>query len=84
MNKAELHPFANESESLQIGELTIENRTDRVSIYGSLDLTLDKPGLEQARRLKTILDSIMTELEKAELPDKVAVIEPDTVRNPFA
>jgi len=84
MKKTELHPFANESESLQIGELTVENRTDRVSIYGSLDLTLDRPGLEHARRLKAILDLTVAEMEKAVLPDKITLTAPETVKNPFA
>jgi len=84
MNKTEIHPFANESESIQYGDLTIENRTDRVSIYGSIDLTLDKPGLDHARRLKAILDLTVTAMEKVDLPDSIAVIEPETVKNPFA
>jgi hypothetical protein len=84
MKKSELHPFANESESIQLGDLTIENRTDRVSIYGSIDLTRDKPGLDHARRLKVILDLTLAEMEKVDLPDSIAVIEPETVKNPFA
>jgi hypothetical protein len=84
MKEPEIHPFANESESLQIGDLTIENRTDRVSIYGSIDLTLDKPGLDLARRLKAILDLTLAELGKADLPDQIAVKKPETVKNPFA
>src|SRR4051794_37946089 len=51
-----ISPFANESESLGIGDLTIENRTDRISIYGNIDLTRDKSGLEHARMLKAVLD----------------------------
>jgi hypothetical protein len=81
-----IKPFANESESLGIGDLTIENRTDRVSVYGSLDLTRDKKGLEHARALRALLDSVVgaLEAEKA-LPDKVAPPEaPETVKNPFA
>ena len=83
MKKTELHPFANESESLQIGDLTVENRTDRISIYGSLDLTLDKPGLKLARRLQAILGLAVAEMEKVDLPDKIALLEPETVKNPF-
>lgn len=83
--KAEISPYANESESVQIGELTVENRTDRISIYGSLDLTLDQVGLERARRLKAILDLTVTELEKGPLPKQVPSRgEPETVENPFA
>lgn len=81
-----IKPFANESESLGIGDLTIKNRTDRVSVYGSLDLTRDNKGLEHARALRALLDKVVgtLEAEKA-LPDTVAPPEPpETVKNPFA
>ena len=78
-------PFANASESLDIGGLTVENRTDRVTLYGSLDLTRDKQGLAHARKLKALLDEVVQALEAAEdLPDRVAAPEaPETVKNPF-
>ena len=84
MNKT-ISPFANESESLGIGDLTIENRTDRVSIYGSIDLTRDKAGLEHARMLKALLDKVVQVLESEKnLPDKIAPPDaPDEVANPF-
>lgn len=78
-------PFANEAESMQIGGLTLENRTDRIAVYGDLDLTRDKDGLRNARALKAMLDRIVTTLEgdKA-LPDKVAPPKkPGQVKNPF-
>jgi hypothetical protein len=84
MKKNEIHPFANETECLQFGGMTVENRVDRVSIYGSLDLTLDKAGLEKARQLKAIMDLTLAELERIDLPDKIFVVEPETVENPFA
>ena len=84
MNKT-ISPFANESESLGIGDLTIENRTDRIAIYGSIDLTRDKVGLERARMLKAVLDKVIQALEgEKNLLDKIA--SPDTpheVANPF-
>jgi hypothetical protein len=83
MKHPEINPFSNESESLQLGDLTIENRVDRVSIYGSIDLTLDKAGLELAKQLKSILDLTVAKLEKSDLPESVAMIESDTVKNPF-
>jgi hypothetical protein len=83
MVKKIINPFKNESESLQIGDLTVENRTDRVSIYGSIDLTLDKEGLTYARQLKEILDLTLAELEKADLPEKISLTPADTVDNPF-
>ncbi len=78
-------PFANESESLGLGDLTIENRTDRVSVYGSIDLTRDQAGLAHARTLKTLLDKVVQTLEaEQDLPDKVAPPEmPEVVKNPF-
>ncbi|MEI6208395.1 MAG: hypothetical protein WCP20_16580 [Desulfuromonadales bacterium] len=63
--------------------MTIENRVDRVSIFGNIDITLDKEGLKAARELKTILDITLTEIEKTDLPDKIAVIKPEIVENPF-
>ncbi|WP_298440361.1 hypothetical protein [Geobacter sp.] len=77
-------PFKNESECLQINGLTIENRLDRVSLYGSLDITRDKEGLEKAAKLKEIVDSVVAAMTGEELPDKAEVEQPDTVKNPFA
>ena len=80
-----ISPFANEAESLGVGDLTIENRADRVSIYGSIDLTRDKAGLEHARILKAVLDNLVQALEtEKNLPDKIAPPDlPDEVANPF-
>jgi hypothetical protein len=83
MSKKNISPFKNESECLQIGSLTVENRVDRVSIFGSIDITRDKLGLAAARELKSILDLILTELESAELPDKLTQKPAKTVKNPF-
>ncbi len=44
-----LKPFADDAASLSIGKLTIENGTDELSLYGSLDITRDQHGLAQAR-----------------------------------
>lgn len=78
-----ISPFRNESECLQIGGLTIENRLDRISIFGSLDITKDKDGLKSAKALKAVLDLTLAELESAELPDKITLEEADIVKNPF-
>jgi hypothetical protein len=83
--KKTISPFANESESLGIGDLTIENRMDRISIYGTIDLTRDKTGLEHARMLKAVLDKVVQVLESEKnLPDKIAPPDmADEVPNPF-
>jgi hypothetical protein len=83
--KKTIVPFENESESLGIGDLTVENRTDRISIYGSIDLTRDKAGLEHAQMLKAVLDKVVQVLEsERDLPDKIAPPDtPEEVANPF-
>lgn len=80
-----IKPFQNESQVLSVGDLEIENRTDRVSIHGNVDLTLDKSGLEKARALKAVVDKIVQTLEsEKDLPDTVAAPkEPQEVKNPF-
>ncbi|AIY42934.1 hypothetical protein LT85_3776 [Collimonas arenae] len=76
-------PFADESAALVIGNLNIENRLDRVSLFGDLDLTLDKPGLEKAKALQVLINSVVEELESKTLPDKVATAPVVKVSNPF-
>ena len=78
-----IRPFENEVESLQIDELTIENRLDRISIYGNIDLTRDKIGLERARQLQRLLTDALNVLEGEELPDAIATKPSSQVPNPF-
>lgn len=78
-----IKPFENESETIAIDELTIENRLDRVAMYGSLDITKDKAGLEKARQLKSLIDGIVETLAAADLPDAITLDKSDTVINPF-
>jgi len=81
-----INAFENEEESLQIAGLTVENRTDRVALYGHLHLTRDKGGLAHARVLKAILDAVVQALEnQADLPDQTALRnKPRPAKNPFA
>ena len=80
-----IHPFQNEAESVSFGSFTIENRTDRVTIYGNLDITRDKAGLADARALKEIMELIVQTLEaEGQLPDKIAPPKATkTIKNPF-
>lgn len=79
-----MSPYGNETESLEIGELTLENRLDQVTIYGSLDLTKDQAGLAQARQLKVIIDAVVTALEaEKSLPARLPPKPTETVKNPF-
>ena len=81
-----LTPFADDAALVAIGKLTVENGTDRVSLYGSLDLTRDKHGLAQALVLKTLVDQVVQHLQGVEdLPDAVAGAGPArSVPNPFS
>ncbi|KAB0325265.1 hypothetical protein LSO07_16585 [Janthinobacterium sp. PLB04] len=76
-------PYANESDVLDIGNLTIENRIDRISISGDIDLTLDKPGLALAKQLQKLLGDVVAQLEKQDLPDQLPPPEVTSVANPF-
>ena len=79
-----LKPFENESDSIAIDELTIENRVDQLEIYGSLSVTRDKLGLERALKLKAVVDAAVKALQDdAALPDRIAFRPTDSVDNPF-
>ena len=80
--------FENESETQSVSDLTLENRLDRITMHGNVDLTLDKQGLEHAKALKEILDKIvalMTAKDKhGDLPDKITITQAEEVNNPFS
>jgi hypothetical protein len=81
-----LDPFADEATALQLGDLKIENRLDRLALYGSLDLTKDKAGLRLARELHAVLGAVVAALERegGGLPEAVeAPRVDDRVKNPF-
>jgi hypothetical protein len=76
-------PYANEADVLQVGNLTIENRLDRITIAGDLDLTADKQGLAAARLLHVLLGDVLAHLEGQALPDSLPAPAVKTVANPF-
>jgi hypothetical protein len=81
-----MRPYQNEADAVEIGDLKIENRLDRVAVYGRIDLTRDKAGLENARALKQLLDGVVRTLEDdPALPEHIAPPKaPVMKRNPFA
>ena len=81
--KAHFVPFANEADVLHVGNLTIENRLDRITVHGDLDLTADAPGLASARALHALLGAIVGSLEARELPASLPPPPVSTVANPF-
>lgn len=76
-------PFANEADVLQVGNLTIENRIDRITLNGDVDLTLDKAGLAKAKQLHQLLSDVVAKMEAAELPGSLPAPDVKTVANPF-
>jgi hypothetical protein len=65
-------PFADESAVREIGGLTIENRVDRVSLFGSVDITLDKAGDARLRELEALVAGLRAAFDRqAVLPDRL-------------
>ena len=79
-----MKPYANESDVLQIGGLQVENRLDRITISGDIDLTRDAAGLADARALQSLLASVVAALEAAkDLPQRLPPPAVKTANNPF-
>ena len=73
---------------MTVGGLSVENGTDRVSLSGSLDIARDRQGLDHARALHALLNSVVTALEaEADLPARAEAPKPASATrrpNPFA
>ncbi|MFC5462950.1 hypothetical protein [Massilia niabensis] len=76
-------PYANEADVVHIGDLMLENRLDRITISGDVDLTMDAAGLAHARRLQEIVNAVVERLEAQALPDRLPPPDVKTVENPF-
>lgn len=83
-NHAPFVPFANEADVLHIGSLMIENRLDRVTLNGDVDLTADQAGLANARALHQLLSDVLAKLEAQSLPATLPPPDVKTVANPFS
>ena len=54
--------------------LSIENRLDRLTVHGDVELTKDKKGLALAKQLQAVLDATVKALEAEKaLPEAVQV-----------
>ena len=78
-------PFADDTVSVSIGTPMIENGTDRIAVYGSVDITRDQQGLGHARALLAVALRAVQVLEgdkglPAFLP---APNRPKTATSPF-
>ncbi len=81
--KKSFKPYANEADVLEIGNLMLENRLDRITLSGDVDLTADQAGLAAARRLHEALGAVVAALEARELPDRLPPPDVKKVDNPF-
>lgn len=68
-----IEPFANNHQSMQIGELVIENQEDKIIMYGDVELTLDAAGYEQAQQLQELANKIVQAFESYSLYSKQEV-----------
>ncbi len=84
MKSKKFIPYANESDVLHIGALTVENRVDRITVSGDIDLTLDQAGLASARQLLALLAQVVATLEGQDLPERLPPPPVTIVDNPFA
>lgn len=75
--------FEDQTASIDIGDLTLENNDQRVAIFGSLNIGRDQQGLAQAKQLQAIVNQMVTYLEQQELPAQVETFVPKNVKNPF-
>jgi len=82
-SKPTFAPYENEADVVEVGNLMLENRLDRITISGDVDLTADKQGLAQARLLHDLLGRIVAGLEAKDLPDRLPPPDVKTVANPF-
>ncbi len=77
-------PFEQGTESSAIEDLTLENQTDYVSLYGNLQITKDQAGLKNARTLQDFLNQVVAALEQeTNLPEKIQLKVEGEIENPF-
>lgn len=79
-------PFGPDAQVQTIEQMTVDNDPACVSVYGRLDITHDRAGLDNARALAALLNAVVARLEaEPELPAHASV-GPQThpMTNPFA
>lgn len=85
-----IDPFANNSQSMQIGELIIENQTDKIIVYGDIDLYLNAQGYQQAQQLHELTGKILQAFADSEKDSNNKLVskekndrEDKSIDNPF-
>ncbi|RYF10596.1 MAG: hypothetical protein EOO77_21205 [Oxalobacteraceae bacterium] len=80
-----MKPFADDSASTSVGDLSAENGSNSITLTGSLEIRRDKAGMKRAQALKALADAIVEALQAGDLPEHVAKAagNSETVANPF-
>lgn len=82
--EAMFKPYHSGTESHAIHDLTVENASDCVSLYGNLQLTKDQAGLKAAKVLQALLNDVVQTLEsETDLPEVVVREAGGEIENPF-
>jgi hypothetical protein len=82
---SEFTAFADETSATIVDGLTVENGIKSVSIYGGIEITRDDEGLEHARRLRTLLDGVISAIMTLPPSERAVETEPTVeIENPFA
>lgn len=81
-------PFANESDVITMGELTIENHEGYIALVGQWNIERTKPGLKAARALldtmQRAVDVMNEDAAAGRLPDELPpALATGSTENPF-
>ncbi len=80
----QLQPFSEQPALCTLDGLTIQNNQNRLSFYGSLNITQDQQGLKLAKQMQALLDHVVDLLAKQpDLPEKIDSPLIEDVDNPF-
>lgn len=77
-------PFASETDSHAVHDLTFENQFDHINIYGNLQINKDQQGLVVAQQLAAFFNDVVLQLEQQkDLPEQIQTLDEGEVENPF-
>lgn len=77
--------LSDENHSYSIENLTFENYSDGLSIYGDIQILRDLQSLQYLEEIKAIIDGAILQLQNSDaLPDKLVLGQNNTeIDNPF-
>jgi hypothetical protein len=56
--------YENDTDRLEITDLTVTNGMDKITIQGTLDLTKDPEGLKNVLKIKRVIDAALEALRR--------------------